>query len=107
MSMKNHPNAAIYLVKGGGGMKRSFHFMQQLDLSDEVLPRQPLVEICADRRVLIENHGGVTEYGSEKIAVRVRFGTVVIYGTGLKLCKMAPQQLVITGRIGSVELSRG
>ena len=88
-------------------MKRSFLFMQRLDLSDEVLPRQPLVEICADRRVLIENHGGVTEYGSEKIAVRVRFGTVAVYGMGLKLCKMAPQQLVITGKIHTVELSGG
>ena len=32
-----------------------------------VLPGQPVVELVGDRRVLIENHIGVTEYGTERI----------------------------------------
>lgn len=88
-------------------MKHRFQLMERLDLTDEVLPRQPLVELCADRRVLIENHGGVTEYGTEKIAVSVRFGYVTVCGAGLKLCRMTAQQLVITGRIDEIRLIRG
>ncbi len=40
----------------------------------------PLTEIAGDRRVLIENHLGITEYGPEKIQVRVRFGAICVQG---------------------------
>ena len=32
----------------------------QTDLPGENLPLQPLVEICGNHRVLVENHRGVT-----------------------------------------------
>ena len=82
-------------------------FTEKADLPGESLPLQPIVEICGNTRVLIENHRGVTEYADERIGVRVRFGTVCILGEGLKLCRMSGCQLVITGRIHSVQLFGG
>jgi sporulation protein YqfC len=76
------------------------------DLQGEALPGQPLVELFSDRRVLIEHHGGVTEYGREKIQVKVRYGYVCICGGCLELARMTAEQLVITGRIDSVSLIR-
>ena len=37
--------------------------------SNIALPGVPIVELAGDRRVLIENHRGVTEYGMERICV--------------------------------------
>lgn len=87
------------------------HFMERLtkaaDLEEEPIPGLPLVEIAGDRRILIEHHCGVTQYGRCQISVRVKYGSVVIHGTQLELSRMTGQQLIITGRIESVQLERG
>lgn len=91
-------------------MKKSDNLLQRIteraDLSAEPLPGLPLIELAGDRRVLIENHQGVTEYGREKIQVQVRYGHVCICGSGLELARMTKQQLIISGQIDSVSLLR-
>lgn len=81
-------------------------FAEYADLQGEALPGQPLLELYGDRRVLIEHHGGVTEYGRDKIQVKVRYGQLCICGSCLELARMTSEQLVITGRIDSVTLIR-
>ncbi len=76
------------------------------DLPEECLPGEPIVELYGESRVLIEHHGGITEYGNERIQVRVRYGFLCICGSGLRLCRMQGPQLVIMGRIDSVTLQR-
>ena len=78
----------------------------EMDISQESMPGLPLVEICGERRVLIENHKGVLSYGSDHIHVCVSYGEVVIRGCGLELAQMSREQLVICGRIDSVSLVR-
>lgn len=70
------------------------------------LPRVPLIEIAGERRVLLENHQGVLEYGGSCICVRVKFGCVRICGNGLVISKMTAEQLIICGKIDAVELCR-
>ena len=86
------------------------NWMQKLadeaDLPAEPLPGVPVVELAGDRRVLIERHGGVTEYSGERICVKVRYGLVCICGCGLELACMTREQLVVTGRIDAVQLQR-
>ncbi len=77
------------------------------DLPGESLPGEPLLELYGDNRVLIEHHGGITDYGTEKIQVRVRYGAICICGSELSLCSMQGPQLVILGKIQSVSLLRG
>ena len=79
---------------------------QSADLPGEAIPGQTVVELVDDRRVLIESHNGVTEYGREKICVRVRYGRVEICGCGLELARMTKDQLVITGHIQDIVLRR-
>ena len=87
------------------------HFIERIvtaaDLQDESVPGIPLVEIAGDRRVLIEHHCGVTQYGRCRISVRVKFGSIIIAGAGLELTRMTGSQLIITGRIDGVQLERG
>ena len=80
--------------------------MEQADLSDEPLPRIPIVELSDDRRVLIENHCGISEYGKECIRVRVRYGEICICGNCLLVSRLSGNQLIITGRIDSISLVR-
>lgn len=91
-------------------MKRYNHLLERLmdhaDLQTEPLPNVPLVELAGERRVLIENHCGVTEYGQEQIKVRVRYGILCICGHGLVMTRMTKGQLVITGRIDSINIVR-
>ncbi len=91
------------------GKRKSFFEKLTLaaDLPDEPIPRLPLVEIAGDRRVLIENHLGVVAYETDRICVRVTYGTVAVCGSNLELARMIRGQLVITGKIKNVELNGG
>lgn len=91
-------------------MKKEKSFLERLaegaELLSEPLPGQPIVEMCGDRRVVIENHGGVTQYTREKIGIKVKYGTLCVCGCGLELVRMSREQLIIAGRIDSVHLIR-
>lgn len=91
-------------------MKAKGEWMQRLtegmDLPAESVPGLPLVEISGEKRVLIENHRGVTQYGRDQICVRVRYGLVSVRGCELELARMSRERLVICGRIDSVSLIR-
>lgn len=77
-----------------------------LDMSAQPLPGVPIIEICGDQRVLIENHKGVIGYGSEKIGVAVSYGKIEVSGCGLKICFMSKQQLIIVGQVGGIQIER-
>lgn len=79
---------------------------EEAELTAQPLPGQPIVEIAGDRRVLIENHFGVKEYGTQRITVKVKYGCVCICGCGLELMRMTKEQLVICGRIDCVTVQR-
>ena len=91
-------------------MKHPGSWMERLaegmDLSWETLPGLPLVEICGEKRVLRENHRGVSRYCSDRICVRVAYGEVAVLGRGLELARMTREQLVICGCIDGVSLIR-
>lgn len=76
------------------------------DLAAEPLPGVPVVELAGERRVLIERHGGVTEYSPERICVKVCYGQVCVCGCGLELTCMTRNQLMISGRIDGIQLLR-
>jgi len=86
------------------------HWVQRIadesGLYGENLPGVPIVEIAGDRRVLIERHYGVVEYGTQRIRVRTIYGSICISGCNLQLKQMTKQQLIISGQIDSVQIQR-
>ena len=92
-------------MKQSAGMVE--RLMKSLDLKDEPLPLRPLIEIVDNRRVLIENHKGVTQYSTQQICVRLRKGSVCICGEGLDLAVVRKEQLVIGGCVRSLHLNGG
>lgn len=91
-------------------MKQHKYILQRLtdsaDLPSEAIPKIPLVEITGDRRVLVENHCGVCEYGTERICVRLSYGQLCVCGSGMEIARMNREQLIISGHIDSVTLIR-
>lgn len=73
-------------------------------LQDEPIPGLPLVEIVDNCRVLIEHHLGVTEYGNERIMVKIRRGYICVNGLSMELIQMTKRQLVIRGTIFGVSI---
>ena len=59
--------------------------------------------VAAGRQVFIENHCGILEYGTERICVAFDRGRVVINGAGLELVAMSGRELIIKGRLHSLE----
>lgn len=83
------------------------HWMlDRMQLPGESLPRQTILELCGDGRVLIENHGGVTMYSPQRIQVKVCFGELAVTGSDLHLCRMQNQQMIIRGKIGEILVLR-
>lgn len=81
-------------------------WMDRLDLPEESMPRETLVEVTGHRRVLIEHHRGVTEYGCQMIRVKVKFGYIQVWGEGLQITRMTRDQLIISGRISGIRFER-
>lgn len=91
-------------------MKHGQNFLERItdgaDLSGEPIPGGTLVEIAGDSRVLIENHCGITQYSRERICVKVKFGVISVCGCNLELIRMTKEQLIISGKIEHIGLSR-
>lgn len=64
----------------------------------------PRIEIQGDHRVIVENHEGIVEYGSEVMRVKCGRMAVKISGDGLELANVTLSDLTVTGKIISVEL---
>lgn len=64
----------------------------------------PLIEICGQNRILIENHRGISGYSGCEIQVKVCFGRVIVCGENLKVTNMSKEKLVIVGNIYAVNL---
>ena len=80
--------------------------MDHADLPGEPVPGLSVVELSGDRRLLIENHGGILEYGPCCIRIRMKYGVLLVQGDGMTLCQISRNQLVIRGRIRMLELCR-
>lgn len=86
---------------------RLYNRLCQLSTFGEgTVPSVPLIEIIADRRVLIENHRGVYRYTREQICVHTVSGMVRIDGQKLFLERMSHDQLIIVGKIDGVSICR-
>ncbi len=78
-----------------------------MDLPSEPTPGQPVVELFGCSRLLVENHSGITQYCSNEIHIRVRFGSLRICGSNLHIVRMSDCRLIICGCIDSIETQRG
>lgn len=75
----------------------------RLDLPEDALLGAPKLTVTANCRALIENHCGILEYGTEQIQICVKRGKIVLRGSELRLEAMNKGELLICGKLQSVE----
>lgn len=77
----------------------------RLELPEEALGSAGKLTVTAGRRVLIENHRGILEYGRERIAVSLGAERVSLYGRDLRILAMNRRELLICGQLQEIAWS--
>lgn len=91
-------------MKRKRGEKLLIRAAEIFDVPGEPAVGVPRVTLTGQKRVHIENHRGLLEYGPEEIAVNTAAMTVKIHGRGLEISAMSDLELVVTGAVSGVEL---
>ena len=76
---------------------------QRLDIPGEALPGGVKLSIVDMRRVLIENHRGIMSYSEELIEIATAKGRIALRGDGMTLEAMNSGDILIVGKVASVE----
>ena len=74
-----------------------------LEIPDEVSTGLPKITIMGFEKAFIENHKGILEYQDFFVRLNTNIGIININGFNLKLEDMTKDDLMITGRIDSVD----
>ena len=74
------------------------------DLPADVVAGLPRLELVGDGELRVENHKGILAYGTEEIHISGGSYIVKVTGEALELRAMTGLELLITGRIDSIQL---
>ena len=78
---------------------------EKIDVLSDVGVGSAKLSVYGKNRVLIENHKGILHYSENIIEVNARGMTVKILGDELSISAMDKNDMLITGRILSLELN--
>ena len=76
---------------------------EKLELPPEALGDTLRLTALGKKRLLVERHRGVLEYGDERIRIASAQGELVISGSELSLSAMNRDELLITGKLQRLE----
>lgn len=74
-----------------------------LDIPADVLLDELEMRFEGSGKIMVENHKGIVEYNSKRLRFKVRNGEVKVEGDDLVLDGFAFGQLVVEGKITSIE----
>ena len=74
-----------------------------LEIPVELSTNNPKITITGFERMLIENYRGILEYQDYFVRVNTYIGILNINGFNLKLEEMTTDDLLVTGRIDSID----
>lgn len=78
---------------------------ERLDLPSDISVGSAKLCVYGKSKVLIENHKGILHYGENEIELNARGMTIRILGDELSISAMDKNDMLITGRILSLELN--
>jgi len=81
----------------------SHRIAQLLDLPLDTLIDWPIINLSANKNVVIQNHRGVIEYDQTLVRIGTKLGELVITGSGLVLVCALKEEIVIEGKIHRIE----
>ena len=73
-------------------------------LPADAVAGMPRIELIGDGQLRVERHRGILAYDTNEVHIGAGPVTIRVLGAGLELRTMNRQELIITGRVFSVEL---
>ncbi|MDR0838124.1 MAG: YabP/YqfC family sporulation protein [Oscillospiraceae bacterium] len=89
----------------GRGRNAAARFAERFDIPDDAFSGVSRLTLTGERRLHIERHRGILEYGRELISVNCGKKILSVYGAKLDLVSMSAEELLITGEIQRIEFS--
>ena len=83
--------------------KKSRKIDEILEIPVELATNSPKVTISGFEKILIENYKGILEYQEYFIRLDTYIGIININGFNLKLEEMTTDDLLVTGKIDSID----
>ncbi len=74
-----------------------------LEIPEELTTDRPKITIMGFEQVFIENHKGILEYQDYFIRLNTYIGIININGFNLKLEEMTTDDILVTGKIDSID----
>lgn len=81
--------------------------MSFLGLPKEVISKSPKITITGFDELFIENFRGILEYEDFFARIKTEIGIISINGFNLKLNQMTEEDILVTGRIESIDFEKG
>ena len=87
-------------------MPKRRKLMQILDMPREISKENSKITILSFDEILVENYKGILEYEEFFIKIQTEIGTVNINGFSLRLEQITEDDILIKGKINSIDLER-
>ena len=78
-----------------------------LEIPREVLSNIPKITVTGFDEILIENFKGILEYEDFFVRISTTIGNININGFNLKLNQMTDDDILVSGKIDSLEFEKG
>ena len=77
-----------------------------LDISEGIIDDIPQVTCYGREKVVVSNYTGILEYEDFFVRLNSAHGTIYIYGEELKINELTVDDIMVCGKIYSVEFER-
>ena len=74
-----------------------------LEFLEEITNNEPKVTIIGFKKIMVENYKGILEYENFFVRLNTTIGVLNINGFNLSLNEMTDEDLIITGKIESID----
>lgn len=74
-----------------------------LEFPEEITNNEPKVTIIGFKKIMVENYKGILEYENFFVRLNTTIGVLNIKGFNLSLNEMTDEDLIITGKIESID----
>ena len=83
--------------------KRARKLDEILEIPGELSTNKPKITVLGFEKVLIENYKGILEYQDYFVRLSTYIGNININGFNLKLEEMTSDDILVTGKIDSID----
>ena len=74
-----------------------------LEFPEEISTNEPKITIIGFKKIMVENYKGILEYENFFVRLNTQIGVLNINGFNLSLNEMTDEDLIITGKIESID----